>query len=354
MGLPNLSASTLAAGAAFALGNPACVQRAFAHTPGLPLGGAVAARLFGKRIVLITGKGGVGRTSIAAALALAASRQGKRTLLLEIGDPEGGSSPLARHFGRERFTAEPAELAVRLSGLHLWAPHGQELFLRHHLPAGALVGAAMRSRALQAFLSAAPSFLEMGWFYHLLTLIRARRPDGEPLYELIALDMPATGHALALAGLPEILKRLLRRGPIVEGLEEGERYLHDPAMTSAWVVTLPEPLPVTEALELVQGLRTNRVGVGGVLLNRCPQNPFTEAERAALAPRLPDDVLGALAFRRIERHLDARARLNAERDLPVVEVPELPLEGTALLSGLATEFQLAIGGSTELARGAAS
>lgn len=298
-------------------------------------------RLLNKRIILLPGKGGVGRTTLAGALALAAAREGNRTLLCEIGDPEGGGSPLAQLFGRDRFNAQPAELALRLDGVHLWAPYGQELFLRHTLPGGRLIGAAMRSKALQTFLSAAPSFLEMGWFYHFMTLLEAKLADGSPRFQTVVLDMPATGHALALTALPDILQRLIQRGPVVEALQRGQRYLNNPEHTAAWVVTLPESLPVTEAMEMVAGLEDTKVPVGGIILNRCPVDPFTAAEREELAPYLADeDLFGSVAYHRIRRARAAEARLASELGRPLVKVPELQVDASHLLGAIASELQL--------------
>ncbi len=77
--------------------------------------------------------------------------------------------------------------------------------------------------------------------------------------------MPATGHTLALTSLPEILLDALPDGPIPRYMREGQAYLNDPEKGLAWIVTLPELLPVTEALELIDGLRATRVTPAGVI-----------------------------------------------------------------------------------------
>ena len=295
--------------------------------------------LLDKRIVLISGKGGVGRTSVAAAVAVAAARVGKRVLLTEIADMEQSASPLAQLFGRERLSTEPIQLAERLSACHLWAPKGHELFLRSILPGGALIAAALRSKALQTFLTAAPSFLEMGWFYHLLELLRAHTSEGQPTHELIVIDMPATGHTLALTGLPTVLNRLIQRGPIAKALVEGQAYMNDPQHAAAWVVTLPEILPVSEAIELVGGLRRTSVPLGCVVLNRVPTDPFTPDERDRLTALLDGKpVLGALDFHRVTRAREAAERLRSEVGLPLLELHEVIAEGEKLVGAMVDQL----------------
>lgn len=293
-----------------------------------------------KRVVLVTGKGGVGRSSVTAAFATVAARARKRVLVCEIGELGSEDSPLARIFGYDKLPDEPAEIAAGVKATLLLSHKGQELFLRSVLPVPALAKAALGSEALRRLLSAAPSFREMGIFFHLLTLLKAEHRGGGPEHELILIDMPATGHTLALTGLPEVLLGLVTRGPIATALREGQGYLNDPKKGSAWVVTLPEALPVSETLELVAGLQKTSMAVGGIVLNRMPEDRFTEGERAALRPIVEkSSVFGASGFARVEEAQRARARIEAETRLPLLMVPELPCDGRALVIGIADSLE---------------
>jgi anion-transporting ArsA/GET3 family ATPase len=278
-----------------------------------------------RRVHLVTGKGGVGRTTVAAALALAAAKRGKRVLLTEIGDPEGGYSAIGRKFGREHLTPDPAPLGPPgLEGCHVFATRGHELFAHSVVPAGPLIRAALRSRTLRRFVAAVPSLYELGLFFHLLRLLQATNDAGEPQHEVVVADMPATGQTLALTALPEILLDALPDGPIPRYMREGQAYLNDPAKTLAWVVTLPEALPVSEALDLVDGLRETHVTPGGILLNRTPEDPFTPGERGALERLLERTPMhGAVAFQRSGAARMEQARLQASTDLPVLGLPDL-------------------------------
>jgi anion-transporting ArsA/GET3 family ATPase len=295
-------------------------------------------------VVLITGKGGVGRSSVTAALGHLARQRGGRVLVTEIGDAPEDYSPLARYFGRDRFSTQPEQLASGLKGVVLLARTGQEQFLKSVLHSGAIARAALNSQVLRRLLTAGPSFREMGVFFQLLSYLQAVHPDGRPEHELILVDMPATGHTLSLTGLPELLLKLVPRGPIAESLKAGQRYLNDPALAAAWLVTLPETLPVSECLELIEGLTRSSMPVGGVLLNRIPADPFTPAERARLEQVMAGrDVLGRESFDRPLVTRREQRRLQEGTTLPVYPLPELPHDGlvAALTSALATTAPLA-------------
>jgi len=289
-----------------------------------------------KRVLLVTGKGGVGRTTLTAALARAAAQAGRRVLIAEIGEPDGDYSPLARLFGRETLPPQVIHLEPGVKGCLLYSRVGHALFLERVLPITTLVRAAMRSKALNKLLDAAPSFNEMGVFNHLLSLIKETRKDGEPEHQLIIVDMPATGHTLALTALPDVLLRLMPTGPISELLREGQKYLYDPEFSAATIVTLPETLPVTECLELVDGLRKTRVKVGTILVNKVVADPFDEQERAFLDTHIAGHPFFGktrfLTMAQIEKSID---RLQRHAGAPVVAVPEFPQTGDELVSAIA-------------------
>jgi anion-transporting ArsA/GET3 family ATPase len=262
-----------------------------------------------------------------AALAKLAAQRGKRVLVTEVGDEGDDYSPLARHWGRERLPKMPEPLEPNLHGAVLLARTGQELFLKSVLRSGTIARAALSSDALRRLLSAGPSFREMGVFFQLLTCLR-EKSGGDPRHELILVDMPATGHTLSLTGLPELLLRLVPGGPIAAALKEGQGYLNDPKQAAAWIVTLPETLPVSECLELIEGLSKTKMPVGGVVVNRMPADPFSAAEREAIAPLVDRHAwLGRELFKKplvAQREL---ARLRTHTRFPIFITPELPHDG---------------------------
>jgi arsenite-transporting ATPase len=287
--------------------------------------------------VLVTGKGGVGRSSVTTALAQVAQRRGVRVLIADIGDDPKDYSPLARHFGRDHLPTKPEELAPGIRGVVLLARTGQELFLRTVLRSSTLSRAALSSDVLRRLLSAGPSFREMGVFFQLLSYLEEKDDDGEDEYPLILVDMPATGHTLSLTGLPDLLLRLIPRGPIADALRRGQGYLNDPEQAAAWVVTLPETLPVSESLELIEGLERTKMPVGGVLLNRLPVDPYTPAEREALTPLLTgNDLLGTESFRKPLLAARETARLRASTDVRIYPLSEVPHKG--LIAALTEEL----------------
>lgn len=278
----------------------------------------------GTRVHLITGKGGVGRTTVSVGLALAAAARGKRVLISEVGDPEGGYSAVGRHFGLEALGHKPQAVAPGIDACHLWGRTGHELFGRSIIPAGPLISAALRSRALQGFMMATPGVYELGIFYHLLQLLEAKGDDGRLRHDFVIVDMPATGHAMALAKLPATVLGLMPRGPIADAMRRGQGVLYSANHTAAWVVTLPERLPVSESLELLEGLHATSVPVGGAILNRVQTDPFDVAERKALDAFVESSpVMGQVAFGRVDKSKAEIERLEQSTDQRVVHLPEI-------------------------------
>jgi anion-transporting ArsA/GET3 family ATPase len=270
--------------------------------------------LLQRRAILVTGKGGVGKTTVAAALARALARTGRRVLASEVSYEPHATSPLARALGIERTPEEPEPVAENLSAVLLTPTAGHARFLRDVLPLGMLADAALKSAAIRRFLHAAPTLSEIGILYRLLELVRRKRSSGEPEHQTIVVDLPATGHTLALAQVPGAVVDLLPGGPIAAAAREGLDLLKDTERTTAIIVTLPESLPVSEAVDLAEGLRRHRVPIGRMVLNRMPDDPFDAEERAHVEALLEGrgPVLGARALPRIDRARAAVHRLRAE------------------------------------------
>jgi arsenite/tail-anchored protein-transporting ATPase len=285
----------------------------------------VAAPLFEQRLVLVTGKGGVGKTVVSAAVARTAHEAGKRVLVGEIAPDLHVPSPLLALFGQPRPKGdEPVELAPRLYGVRLSASIGHKLFLRAALKVRLLVDTAMKSAALTRFLMAAPTFPEIGILYQMVALLR----EG---FDQFVLDLPATGHAVGLTALPRTVHRVVPTGLIGDAIAEGLSTLTNPAKTAALIVTLPEALPVTECAELIATFQKHEIHVSAAILNQVPDDPFDMDERAAIRKWISArrrSILGSRELRRLERSLEAQASFREliPASIPRVELPMIATE----------------------------
>jgi len=296
--------------------------------------------LLSLRAVLVTGKGGVGKTTVSAAIARYAAGQGKRVLCAEVSGEVGAASSLAEALGVPRLEAHPTHVATNLRAVLLEPSLGHASFLADVLPMRWLADAAMRSAAVRRFFAAAPTFAEMGALYRLLDFVRAKRSDGSHEHEMIVVDLPATGHALALAQIPSALLQIIPTGPIASAVREGLNLLYDAQKTGAVVVTLPETLPVSEALELMAGIREHRIPLAGICLNRVPFDPFDDSEREAaralLASRGP--LLGQRTLERIDRARGSAERLTREGAAALTVFHDVIDEGPALIEAIAGQI----------------
>ena len=295
--------------------------------------------LLASRLVLVTGKGGVGKTTLAAALARLAARSGKRVLLAEVGKDPAARSPILTALGEERPSSlEPMKVGDNLWTVLLTPEAGHRAFLRDVLPLAFLAERALKAEPLKRFLQAAPAFAELGILYRGLQLVRAERTKNLPLFDLVVLDAPATGHALAFATLPQLLLKIIPGGPIGRTAREGISLLHDPKHTRAVVATLPESLPVAEALELMQGLRNSNLKVHGVIANLVPDDPFSAAEHDAIAQLLAKaEVAGARTLQRLSRAKAALLRLEQTVG-QVLHVRERTARGSGLVDQVANDL----------------
>jgi arsenite/tail-anchored protein-transporting ATPase len=279
--------------------------------------------IWSRELVLVTGKGGVGKTTLTAALGRLAQASGRRVLIAEVTPDLLTRSVLLSHFGHARpRTDEPFRIENNLFGVRIAPQSGHRLFLRQALKIRIVVDAAMRSAALTRFLMAAPTFPEIGVLFQIVHFLRQRR------FDHIIIDLPATGHALALAALPRVVHRIVPTGLIGDAIKEGLDCLTSPERCCAIIPTLPESMPVTETSELITALADCDITVGGVILNKMPQSPMNKADRAKLAqwsaqnPNTP--FLGARELVRLDRAYAARKMFYdiLPSELAKFEIPE--------------------------------
>jgi len=200
--------------------------------------------LHSQRLVVVTGKGGVGKTAVAAALARAATRARRRVLAVEI-----GTGRLGALLGTGRLELEPRTVGPGLAAASVEPEEALGAFVHRTLPLRMLSRRLLESTSFQVVAAAAPGLPEFLVLQQLNTWIDARR-FGRRVYDLIVVDAPASGHSIPLLAAPQTLGALAHLGPVADTLRTIGARLADPATTLVCLVTTPEELAVRETIEL--------------------------------------------------------------------------------------------------------
>jgi anion-transporting ArsA/GET3 family ATPase len=291
-----------------------------------------------KRLVVVTGKGGVGKTTVAAALGLLAARSGRRTVICEVAEQER----LTELFGVDESGHDERELAPNLHCVSVDPERAKEEWLRYQLKSGTLAGMLGGSSAFRYLSAAAPGLSELVTIGKVWDLAQLERRTGGSVFDVAIVDAPSTGHGIAMLRAPSTYASVARVGPIRRQALQIDAFLRDRTRTGVVVVALPEEMPVNETLELERrlgdemGLAIDRVIVNGLYPQR-----FTgeEAKRLRAAQHKDGAVRAALAehervrgqrsqLRRLRRGLEAPVAT-----LPFLFQPELGLEQLDALAG---------------------
>jgi anion-transporting ArsA/GET3 family ATPase len=286
--------------------------------------------LFDKRLVFVTGKGGVGKTTVAAALGLAAARAGKRTIVCEVARQER----VSRAFHREGVGPRETELADDLYAISIDPQLALEEYLQDQIGSKRLAGLLFGNRIFDYFAAATPGMRELttiGKVWELAQL--QRRRQSEVRYDLVIVDAPASGHGLGMLGTPRTFREAVKVGPIHRQAGIIHSFVTDPRTTGVVAVALAEEMPVNETVELESrldkelGVDLNQVIVNGVLPERFSAEDCEQISDANGS----HPVTGVRAALRaaVTEHHQAKSqrsqlrRLKREANAPVATLPYL-------------------------------
>jgi anion-transporting ArsA/GET3 family ATPase len=287
--------------------------------------------LFEKRFVIVAGKGGVGKSTMCAALGLAAARRGKKTIIAELNTREKAS----QFFGKAPSGYRPQELTQNLYSINIRPAEALHEYGLMKLRLEQVYKLVFENPAMKKLLQMVPGMNETFLLGKVFNMERERDRQGKPLWDMIVVDAPATGHGVSLLRLPQVVLEVVKSGPMADEMRAMRDLLLDRRRTAINVVTLPEEMPVRETIELGRQIdETLRIPKGCLLVNQVWPPLMPAPDRAIFETlvevRGADDPTLARALscvKRFARRRELQDRYLRELELrlamPQIQVPFL-------------------------------
>ncbi|HEU0106753.1 MAG TPA: ArsA-related P-loop ATPase [Vicinamibacteria bacterium] len=288
------------------------------------------------RLVILSGKGGVGKSVVGTALALAARARGKRILFIEVDAP----LPASRYLGEAPVGGRETEVRPGFSMVNLVPAQVMDEYVREMVRVDMLSRKVLASPIYRRFFAAAPGLPELMVMGKIMVLEEERTGwPRRPKYDLIVVDAPATGHGLAFLKVPLAASNAVPVGPVGYNARKILSMLRDRKRTALAIVAVPEEMAVVEALEFHRMTR-DELGIetSAFILNGCHERRFTGEQETEILRRVAGDEDGRLApgvtlqaalaagrrhIRRRKLTQFYRRRLEQAVDAPVVSLPLL-------------------------------
>jgi anion-transporting ArsA/GET3 family ATPase len=271
--------------------------------------------LLDKRLLIVTGKGGVGKTTISAALALESARSGKRTLVCEVNTKER----ITQLLGKPEVGPEVTSLEENLWAVNVRPEEAMKEYALMVLKFESIYSAVFENRVVRYFLRFIPSLQELVLLGKILFHLKEKRADGAFRFDRVIIDAPATGHAITFLSVPQVIVDTVPPGAMSTDAAWMRDLLVDPKTTAVVLVSLPEELPVNETLELHQALKERvKLTPQLVVLNGFIPARFTDAEREAPVTSLIHDTIRAHQAR-------SKLSLASQKTLQKLGLPVVPV-----------------------------
>lgn len=285
--------------------------------------------LLDHRFLFVVGKGGVGKTTVTAALGLAAAREGKKTLIAMVNAKER----LSTLMGSEPIGTDVVSLAPNLDAVNMTPQAALQEYGLMILKIKALYNAVFENDLVKAFLRGTPgieawTMLGKAYFHAF-----GQASDSKGSHDLVILDAPATGHGLDMLRVPQVIVDVAPPGLLRREAERALRKFRDPELSGAVMVTLPEDMPTNETIELHAALKEMGMSTPSLFVNQVLPRLFDPASREAIealpasleadSPVLGLADAGRARALREEVQEESLARLRAEIDSPMVHLPHL-------------------------------
>lgn len=284
---------------------------------------------FRHRILFVTGKGGVGKSTVTAAIGLQAAKAGLRTVICE----PAGATRMPELFGVESNGYDVTRLADNLHAIAITPEQAMEDYVVQQIKVRRLYRMVFRNRVMGPFVDGVPGLHDAVQLGKVFDLER-ESSNGRKAWDLVLVDAPATGHGLTLLMAARTMMDLTRAGPMYEGNRLVDDRIADPDVTGIVLVALPEEMPVAETIDLYQRLGARREQVQLCVLNQVHARPFPAdvdwaAARAALSEAPSPALAEALSLtdawvERIARQDESAARLGARLPCAHASLPRTP------------------------------
>ncbi len=285
--------------------------------------------LLDKRLVFVTGKGGVGKSTIALALGMAAADAGKRAIVCEVASQEG----LSRVFHRNKVGFHEVKLDNNLWGISIDPDEAMREYVLLQLKVKAMRDLLFRSRIFNYLAAATPGLRELVTIGKIWELAQPnRKVRGSTRYDIVVVDAPATGHGVGFLQTPRTFANVARVGPIASQAEALDAFITDSKRTGVAIVALPEEMPVNETA-MLEGEITGKVGasVDRIFMNALYPERFSsdEADTLESAADNLDGPERAAALDALREHRRANCqgeqleRLEEMTNAPVTTLPFL-------------------------------